>query len=74
MATATPSGETPRPGFNEFCAKGVAAKKRGRVERERRESLMRAGVVDEDGLLPLDAREAVEDVFPLQPEWLNDGL
>ena len=41
VATETP----PRKSLNAFCAKGVAAKKRARAEREARQVLMAHGVL-----------------------------
>ena len=68
VATETP----PRKSLNAFCAKGVAAKKRARAEREARQVLMAHGVVDEEVLTPTSAREPVSDVFAIDPAWLTD--
>ena len=57
---AVAAGAAPRQGFNAFCAKGVAAKKRARAERERREGLMRVGVVDVRGVSTVQFRMKME--------------
>ena len=55
--------------LNEFCAAGAMAAQARRVERERREHLMDAGVCDEAALWP---NAEVDDVHFIDASWLTE--
>ena len=59
--------------LNEFCASGVRAKQTSRLERERREMLLDAGVESEEALFATDDGE-VTDVHFVDPSWLSDDF
>ena len=57
--------------LNEFCAAGAIAAQDRRVERERRQHLLDAGVCDDAALWP-GAFAEVDDVHFIDASWLTD--
>ena len=55
----------PATRLNDFCKRGVAAARKRKADRERRETLVAQGVTDASTLLPTDYGDAVMDVHML---------